>query len=397
MRKPLEGYRVFDLTTATAGPFCAAQLADFGAEVIHIESPQTDVTRRLWPEFDGTSTTYYSYNRNKKSMILDLKDPDGLEIAKKLLKTCDILVENNRPGVMERLGLSYQAVKKINPSIVYASISGFGQTGPYRERAAYDGIIQAMSGFMTLTGPEGGEPTKAGPSMADLVSGLYAAFGISIAMLQRERTGEGGYVDCSMLDTFTAMNENAIAAYLNAGDDRRAMGNLHPQSAIFGTVRVKDGQIMLCMQKQEQHQKLFRLLELPDLTQQARFSSPISRRRNIKELLQIVEEKTMRYTRKELVALLVDAGLPAGEIYTIPEMLQDEQVQYRAHVIPIQDSKNKEAYIYGQPLVFSNFETPQRATAAQAGEHNVQILTQLLGYSQAQAEALDKQMRKERN
>ena len=396
MHRPLAGYRVFDMTTATAGPFCAAQLADFGAEVIHIESPEADVTRRLWPSFDGTSTTYWSYNRNKKSMILNLKDPEGLELAKELLKTCDILVENNRPGVMDRLGLSYEAVKAIRPDIIYASISGFGQTGPYRQRAAYDGIIQAMSGFMSLTGPAGGEPTKAGPSIADLISGLYAAFGISIAVIQRERTGEGCQVDCSMLDTFTAMSENAIAAYLNAGAERGPMGNLHPQSAIFGTVHVKDGEIMLCMQKQTQHQKLFALLGLPDLTQEERFSSSIERRRHVDELMAIVEEKTKAYTKKELTALLVEAGLPAGEIYTVPELLRDEQVRFRGHVIPVHDAKNKEGYIYGQPLAFSNIETPKSASAAQAGEHNLEIMTQLLGLPLERAEQLDRQMRKGR-
>lgn len=393
MMQPLSGCRVFDMTQATAGPFCAAQLADFGAEVIHVERPEGDVTRRLHPSFDGTSTTYLSYNRNKKSITLDLKTPLGRQLARELVEKCDILVENNRPGVMEKLGLSYEEVRKLRPDIIYASISGFGKTGPYQARAAYDGVIQGMSGFMSLTGQEGGAYTKAGPSIADLISGLYGAFGIVLAVLQRHRTGEGSFVDCAMLDTMTAMVENALGAYLNTGEIYQPMGNRHPQSALFGPMAAKDGEMMVCMQKESQHQRLFALLGLPDLTQDERFSSSIARRRNIDALMAYIEPVTRQYTMAELGQMLAKENLPAGEIYTIPQVAEDPQIKARGNIIPITDAKSGTYQIYGQPLKFSNIPPLERAEGAQLGEHNFEVLTEILNRTKEEAAELLQQMK----
>ena len=381
------------MTQATAGPFCAAQLADFGAEVIHVERPEGDVTRQLYPSFAGTSTTYLSYNRNKKSMTLDLKTPLGRQLARELVEKCDILVENNRPGVMDKLGLSYEDVRKLRPDIIYASISGFGKTGPYQKRAAYDGVIQGMSGFMSLTGQEGGPYTKAGPSIADLISGLYGAFGIVLAVLQRHRTGEGGVVDCAMLDTMTAMVENAISAYLNAGVVYEPMGNRHPQSALFGPMAAKDGEMMVCMQKETQHQRLFALLGLPDLTQDERFNSSIARRRNIDALMAYIEPVTRQYTMAELSRMLEQENLPAGEIYTVAQVVEDPQIKARGNIIPITDPESGTYQIYGQPLKFSNIPPLEHARGAQLGQHNYEILTEILGRTDEEARSLLQKMK----
>lgn len=378
--RPLEGYRVFDFTGAKSGPFCTMLLADFGAEVIHIENPgREDPVRKMKPSYKNTSTEYFCLNRGKKNIQIDAKIPEGKNLAYELIRQSDVFVENGKPGSAEKMGLGYEEIKKIRPDIIYASISGFGQTGPYRDRAAFDTVIQAMSGFMSLTGPESGEFTKAGPSLSDMVTGIYAALGIAMALIRRARTGEGTYLDCSMLDCFTSLMDCAIAAYLNEGQIRRPMGNKHPANAIAEPVKCKDGEFILQMFGEEQHQRFFKALGMPDLTKDARFCSGPQRVANRDVLVhEYVEPVLAHYTLSEISKLLRDNKIPCGEMYTIPQLVEDEQFKYRQCIIPCTDSVNGTFKIYGSPFKFNNFDMPKETFCGQPGEDNVMVLRELL-------------------
>lgn len=380
-RRPLEGYRVFDFTGAKSGPYCTMLLADFGAEVIHIENPsKEDPVRKMKPAYKNTSTEYFCLNRGKKNLQLDTKTEEGKELAHRLIAKCDIFVENGKPGSAAKMGLGYEEVKAIRPDIIYASISGFGQDGPYRNRAAFDTVIQAMSGFMSLTGPENGEFTKAGPSLSDIVTGIDAALGIAMAVIRRDKTGEGTYLDCSMLDCFTALMDCAIAAYLNNGEMRKPMGNKHPANAIAEPVRCKDGVFILQMFGEEQHKRFFKVMGMPDLTEDPRFCSGPQRVANRDVLVhEYVEPVLEKYTLKEISKILRDNKLPFGEMYTIPQLMEDEQFQYRKCVIPCTDSVNGTFKIYGSPYKYNNFEMPKETFCDQPGEHNVDVLRSVLG------------------
>lgn len=379
--RPLEGYKVFDFTAAKSGPYCTAILADFGAEVIHIENPaRPDPTRSMKPCYDGTSTEYFNIHRGKKSVFINAKTDAGRELAYKLIKECDVFVENGKPGSAEKMGLGYETVKAVRPDIVYASISGFGQDGPYRDRAAFDTVIQAMSGFMSLTGPMGGPFTKAGPSMSDMVTGIMTALGIAMGLIRREKTGEGTYLDSSMFDMYTSLMEAAIAAYVNGGMIRRPIGNRHPANAIAEPVKCKDSEFILQMFGDEMHRRFFEEFGMPDLTQDERFKDGPSRVANREVLIdEYVNPVLANYTMAECREKLTRAKCPFGEMNTIEQLVEDPQFKYRGCMIPVTDSKNGTYQIYGSPFKFNNFDMPKETFAAQAGEHSVSVLRELLG------------------
>ena len=378
--RPLEGYRVFDFTAAKSGPYCTAILADFGAEVIHIENPvRTDPVRKMKPAYDGTSTEYFNNHRGKKSVQINAKTDAGRELAYKLLKKCDVFVENGKPGSAEKMGLGYEMVKAVKPDIVYASISGFGQDGPYRDRAAFDTVVQAMSGFMSLTGPLDGPFTKAGPSMSDMITGIMTALGVAMGLLRREKTGEGTYLDASMFDIYTSLMEAAIADYVNAGIIRRPIGNRHPSNAIAEPVRCKDSEFILQMFGDEMHRRFFAEFHMPDLTEDERFKDGASRVENRDVLInEYVNPVLANYTMAECREKLTRAKCPFGEMNTIEQLVRDPQFRYRECMIPVTDSKNGTYQIYGSPFKFNNFDMPKKTFAAQAGEHNVSVLRDVL-------------------
>jgi len=385
--RPLEGHRVFDFTGAKAGPYCGMILADFGAEVIHIEAPgKIDPVRIMKPALKGTSTEYFSLNRGKKNLQLDMKDPVGREIAYKLIRECDIFLENGKPGSAAKLGIGYEDVKKLRPDVVYASISGFGQTGPYRERAAYDTVIQAMSGFMSITGPEGGEPTKGGSSMSDIIAGMTCALGIAMGVIRRDKSGEGTYLDCSMLQSFMQMCDVAIDAYLVTGAVRGPIGNKHPANAIAEPIKCKDGSFILQMFGEEQHKRFFKVFGMPDWTEDPRFCSGPQRVANRDVLVhEIVEPVLADYTLKEVAQILSENKLPFGEIYTIDKVVADPQVHERECFVNVTDSLNGTFRSLGSPFKFNNFEMPKNTFCDQSGEHNMDVLTCILGMSESEA------------
>lgn len=382
--KPLEGYRVFDFTAAKSGPYCTMLLADFGAEVIDVENlTKPDATRKMKPAYENNSTEFMCLHRGKKNLQLNTKIPEGREIAYKLIEKCDIFVENGKPGSAAKMGLGYEDVKKIRPDIIYCSISGFGQTGPYRDRVAFDTVIQAMSGFMSLTGPESGEFIKAGPSISDIVTGICAALGIAMAAVRRERTGEGTYLDCAMLDCFIQLADCALAAYLNAGEERRPIGNKHPANAIAEPVKCKDGEFILQMFGEEQHQRFFKAMGMPDLTQDPRFCSGPQRVINRDVLIkEYVEPELKKYTLKEISKLLTDNRIPCGEMFTIKQLTENEHFKARGCVISCKDSVNGTFQIYGSPYKFSGFDMPRETFCDQPGEHNGEILKEYLGMTE---------------
>ena len=381
--KPLEGYRVFDFTGAKSGPVCTMLLADFGAEVIHVENPtKVDPVRLMKPSFDGTSTEYMCHNHGKKNINIDMRVPEGKKLAQELIRKCDIFVENGKPGSAAKLGLGYEDVKALRPDIVYASISGFGQNGPYRDRVAFDTVIQAMSGFMSLTGPQGGEFTKAGPSLSDIFTAYVTALGIAMAVVRRERTKEGTYLDCAMLDCMIPMLDCAVAAYLNAGQIRRPTGNRHPANAIAEPVRCKDGSFILQMFGEEQHKRFFKVMGMPDLTEDPRFCDGPHRVENRDVLVhEYVEPVLANYTLAEISKILLENKLPFGEIYTVEQMTQDAQVQARGAFIPCHDTIGGDFKICGSPFKYSSFDMPKETFCAASGEHNVQLARELLGMS----------------
>jgi len=266
MPGPLHGIKVIDLTRVLAGPFCTMTLADLGAEIIKIEKPGTgDDSRAFGPHLHGESAYFMSINRGKKSLTLDLKAEKGREIFLKLVKDADVVVENFKPGVMKKHGLDYAALQKINPKLIYCASSGFGQTGPYSSRPAYDLIIQGMGGLMSITGPDASQPTKVGSSIADIFAGVFSAIGILSALYSRTHTGKGQMVDVAMLDCMVAILENAIARFTGSGIDPVPIGNRHPSIAPFTSVRTSDGYINIACGNDALWLNLCEIIERPDL------------------------------------------------------------------------------------------------------------------------------------
>ena len=330
----LQGVRVLDLTNVLAGPFATLHLALLGAEVIKIERPGSgDLARKLGTlselneQLMGTS--FLAQNSNKKSVTLNTKSPEGKEIFKKLAKNADVLVENFRPGVMDRLGLSYDILKEINPGLIYCAISGFGQTGPDAHKPAYDQIIQGLSGEMAVNGDERLNPLRAGFPVCDSVGGLNGAFAIMAALYHRERTGEGQFIDIAMLDSIMPLMGWVAANLLIAKQQPVPMGNDNFTAAPSGVFRTKDGHINIAANKQEQWESVCDALDLPELKTDTRFQKRDVRKQNRKELTPVLEAKLAERGTKEWVELLNASDVPSGAILNLEDALQQPQIKHR--------------------------------------------------------------------
>jgi crotonobetainyl-CoA:carnitine CoA-transferase CaiB-like acyl-CoA transferase len=333
-RQIMEGVRVLDLTNVLAGPFTTLHLALLGAEVIKIERPGSgDLARKLGtlPELNEQlmGTSFLAQNANKKSITLNTKSPEGKEIFRQLAKTADVLVENFRPGVMERLELGYEALKETNPGLVYCAISGFGQTGPDAKKPAYDQIIQGLSGEMSVNGDERLTPLRAGFPVCDTVGGLNAAFAIMAALYHRERTGEGQFIDVAMLDSIMPLMGWVAANLLIAGKQPVPMGNDNFTAAPSGVFRTGDGHINIAANKQEQWEAVCDALEVPALKTDPRFEKRDIRKANRKQLTPLLEEQLARRSTREWVELLNASGVPSGAILSLEEALTQPQVRHR--------------------------------------------------------------------
>lgn len=381
-RLPLAGVRVVDLSHMLAGPYSSWIMGALGADVIKVEPPDRgDFTRRIAPFLDGASIYFLSLNRNKRSITLNLKHPDGKAALLRLLADADVLLENNRAGVMARLGLDYQTVAAVNPRIVYASVSGFGQTGPYSNRPAFDAVIQAMSGTMSITGEEGRGPVRVGASIGDMAAGLFGTVGILAALHARGFTGRGTYVDVAMLDSQLALLENAVARYLNAGDVPRRIGSRHPLIAPFQAFPTSDEPIVVCVDTEPQWQRLCAVLARPDLLEEPLFATGNERVKNHARLEPILLECFRQRGRDDWLAELERAEVPAGPINSIPEVVVDPQILARGMIAAAGGGK-----FVSQPIHMGDgkreVQWPQRPAPA-LGEDTDAILASV-GYSPEQ-------------
>jgi CoA:oxalate CoA-transferase len=330
---PLAGIRVVDTTHMLAGPYSTWLLAALGADVTKVEVPgRGDFTRHVAPYLDGESIYFLSVNRNKRSVTLNLKHEQGREAFLKLVERSDVLVENNRPGVMARLGLGYDAVALRNPRIVYASVSGFGQTGPYSARPAFDAVVQAMAGMMSITGEEGRGPVRVGASIGDITAGLFAAVGILAALQERSRTGRGTYVDVAMLDAQLAVLENAVARYLNSGELPRRIGSRHPLIAPFQAFPTADEPIVVCVDTEPQWERLCDTLGRRELLGDPRFKDGNARARNHADLEPALIECFRTRGRQAWLEALERAEVPCGPINSIADVVADPQIAARGMI-----------------------------------------------------------------
>ncbi len=379
MPKLLEGLLVIDFARVLAGPFAAMVLADLGARVIKIEPPGGDEARGFGPFVNGRSLYFISVNRGKEGLALDLKRPEGLEIARRLLARADVLVENFRPGTMARLGLGYEAVARLNPRLVYCSLSGFGHTGPKAGRGAYDVIIQAVSGLMSLTGPEGGPPVRVGASLGDLVPALYAVAGILAALYRRERTGAGCFLDLAMQDAVVSVVENALARAWATGEDPGPLGSRHPTIAPFAAFPTADGQIAIGAGNDALFRRLCAALGVDELALDPRFATNAARVEHVAELTECLSRALRQRTSDEWLRVLDAAGIPAGKVARMSDLLADEHLRARRMILPLDQPGIGTMPVPGVPIKASGYDDTLSGPAPEFGQHGPAVLQELLG------------------
>ena len=375
----LKRFRVLDLSRVRAGPTCVRMLADFGADVIRIEPPPGVDPNEAMFAADRWSGDFQNLNRNKRAMNLNLKKPEGLEVFRKLVVDADVVVENWRPDVKARLGVDYESLKAINPRIILASISGFGQTGPYARRPGFDQIIQGMGGLMSVTGLPGQGPVRAGLAVADSSTGLYAAIGILVALLEREESGQGQWVHASLLHSQIAMMDFQAARYLNDGDIPVQVGNDHPTSSPMGLFDAIDGQFNLGASGEGNWKRFCDVLQQPQWLEDPEFATEKLRVRNRARLTEEIQAVFSTQTVAHWVQLLNDAGVPAGPVYTVPQMFEDPQVQALGAAKTVQAWEGGERTLITQPVTLERTPAEIARTAPGWGEHTDEILSDL-GY-----------------
>jgi crotonobetainyl-CoA:carnitine CoA-transferase CaiB-like acyl-CoA transferase len=383
MQAALAGVRVLDSTLFLAGPSCAMFLADMGADVLKIEPPVSgDASRILGKLQNGESPMFMALNRNKRGMTLNYKDARAVEVFMQLAAKSDVVVENSRAGVMDRLGLGYEDVRKVNPAIIYASISGFGQTGPYRTRGGFDTIAQGMSGIMSATGEEGGAPAKAGVPMLDIGTGLCAAYGVLAAYIHRLRTGEGQHLDLSLLDTGIAFSIWENAAVFSGGDVPTPFGSMHRRNQPHGAFRTRDGHLTIAADQQHLWTKFCQLAGLQQIEHDPRFATNRDRVANRPALQQAIEEALATRTSAEWHDLFIAAGIPCGPVYRYDQVFDDPQVRHRAMAVEMEHPRAGHITITGTPLKLSRTPGTVRMPAPVLGQHTDDVLREL-GYDAA--------------
>lgn len=384
-KKPLEDIVVLDLTRVLAGPYCAMILANLGAKIIKVERPQVgDDSRSFGPYKNGQSAYFVSLNRGKKSIAIDLKTSEGKQLIKEFTKVSDVVLENFKPGTMEKLGLSYDELKKINPRIVYAAVSGFGRTGPYSKRPAYDMLAQGMGGIMSITGQPGGEPTRVGSSIGDIVAGMFGAIGILTALYERVFTGEGQMVDVAMLDGQVAILENAIARYVVTGEIPGPLGSRHPSISPFEAFKTKDSWVIIACGNQIIWEKFCRAIGREDLMEIPEFATNDKRTENYQKLKPIMDEIVQQKTTQEWLNLLEKHNVPSGPINTIDKLFADPQVKSRNMLIKAEQPGMGTIYVAGNPIKLSTLKKEAvTGPAPKIGEHTEEILKTFLNYSDA--------------
>ena len=385
---PLTGIRVVDLTRIVSGPFCTMLLADMGAEVIKIETPgKGDPLRAQGVIKNGLSWYYASFNRNKKSITLDLRSPEGRDILIRLIRKSDVVVDNYRPGVMKKMGLDYERLKKINPGIIHCGISGFGVGGPSAGRPAFDFIAQAMSGLMSVNGSQESGPMRVSLPISDLITGLYGAFGVACSLTQRLRSGQGEEVQTSLVDSLISFMAYMSANFLASGELPQRTGNDHPIVAPYGLFPAKDGEVAIAPSNDDVYEKLLDALELQHLKTDARFATNDLRMHNRQAINRIVAEKIKTMPKSYWVEHLNRAGVPTGLIQNMEEVFEDQQVLHQEMVMDVDQPEYGKIQMTGFPVKMRNNPCEVYLPAPRLGEHTRQVLEEL-GYSESEIKTL---------
>jgi CoA:oxalate CoA-transferase len=392
MPGPLEDIRILDLSWVLAGPFCTMNLSDLGAEVIKLERPDVgDLARGNGPFINGESSYFMSINRGKKSITIDLQTEKGKDLFLKLVQKVDVIVENFVPGTMKRLGLDYDIVKEYNPRIIYASLSGFGQSGPHAQNRALDVIIQAAGGLMSITGETDGPPIKPGASIGDLTAGLFTTIGILSALHEREKSGKGQYIDISMLDCQLSILENAFARYFATGEIPKRLGTRHAVYTPFQAFETKDGYIVIAMVGGARNQwPLFcAIIGRLELMDDERYQTGASRTEYYDELAPILNEVLKTKTTDEWTKELSEVGIPCGPINNIAQVADDPQVEHRNMIINVPHSRLGTVKMINTPVKLSRTPGNIDASAPELGQDTRKILTDLLDLTDAEINELD--------
>ncbi len=370
MSAPLEGLKVVELARILAGPWAGQTLSDLGAQVIKVEAPQGDDTRRWGPPFieregDTSAAYFHSCNRGKSSVTIDFRTPEGQAQLKELIAEADILIENFKVGGLAKYGLDYAALSEEFPRLIYCSITGFGQSGPYAHRAGYDFIIQGMSGLMSITGDPQGQPQKAGVAITDIFTGVYAVSGILAALHQRHSTGRGQHIDMALLDVAASVTANQAMNYLATGVAPGMMGNAHQNLTPYQVFDCADGHIIIATGNDPQYQRLCKLLGVPEMGVEARFATNADRIANRDEMTRLLTERTSQMGKIELLTACEAEGVPAGPINDMGEMLADPQIKARGMQIELDDVPGVRA-----PFIFSDAELALHRPSPKLGEDN---------------------------
>lgn len=390
--QPLNGMRVLDLSRVLAGPWCASLLNDLGAEVIKVEMPGSgDDARAFTPHINGESSYFMQLNHGKKSVTLDLKSAQGLAILKDLVARSDVLVENFRPGVTQRLGIDYPTLQAINPRLVYVSISGFGQQGPLAHKAAYDHIIQAIGGIMQVTGWTNGEPTRVGDAIGDVVAGLYGSWAVLAALLQRGVSGKGQHLDVSMLDAMVTLQMVSLTQWIGGQPAAGRLGNAHPISAPMDSYRALDGHIVIAVANDKLFRQLASAMEKPALVDDPRFVSDPQRLAHQQPLREEIERWLADKTVSEAQAVLDIAGVPASPVLRLDQVLSSDYARERELVKQIQHPSAGAISIVPQPVKMSGMSGEPALIPPLLGEHTHAVLRDVLGMDDATLEQLKTQ------
>lgn len=390
MKMPLEDVTVLDLSHALAGPHCSTMLADFGARVIKLETPGSGDIARAWgsPLPGGENSYFVGLHRNKKGIAIDLKSAEGKELFFQLVEKADVVLENFRPGALEKLGLGYEQARARNPGIIYCSVSGFGQDGPYRERAALDLILQAESGMISVTGEEGGHGVRCGVSIADLTAGMYAGFGIVMALRVKDKTGEGQRIDVSMLEGQMSLLNVMISGFLADGELPRPMGTAYKALLPYQTFRTQTRDLALAVGSEKLWKIFCPAIGRPDLTDDPRFRTNLQRAQNRATLIGILQEVFLTRSFEDWEAILLKVGVPVGAINSIEQLIDHPQVKARGTIVDMAHPRAGPVRVVGVPVRLSRTPGAIRSPSPRLGEHSAETLREVLGLSEGEVERL---------
>ena len=384
---PLSDIKVIELGQIAAGPFAGMLLADLGADVVKIERPDSGDSMREWPPLTGDeaskvySENFASINRNKRSITVNLKSPEEVERLIGLCKEADVLIENYRPGVLKRLGLGYEKLSEINPQLVYCSISGYGQTGPYAKRGAFDVAVQAISGLMSVTGEETGPPVKCGVPVGDFVAGLYASYSILAALKKKEETKKGAYIDCSMLGSLLGISALQTSEYYGTGKAPKRLGSAHPRNAPYQVFESKDRPFAIAAGNDKLWRSVCEIIGMKELVKDPRFKNQLLRAKNQKELGWIIQPVFLRKEVNDWLTIFDEYGIPCAPVNDFAEILSDEHVESMNIIEDIKLPNGKMTKTIGYPISISNFNFEIYRTPPKLGEHNEEVFEEWLNQS----------------